>query len=152
MSGLEIQIWESAFRWNFKPWSIWDHKGRMLVRLVASNSWWLFGLQPARLLCAWDFSGKSTGVGCHFLLQGNPLARGSNPNLLCLLHCRQVFYLLNHQGSLIKGAKAGKREKSPKDWERGPCDTLGFYCLWGPAWILCSELRVHLMAMKSIFI
>ena len=27
------------------------------------------GLQPTRLLCPWDFSGKSTGVGCHFLLQ-----------------------------------------------------------------------------------
>ena len=28
------------------------------------------GLEPARLLCPWDFSGKNTGVGCHFLLQG----------------------------------------------------------------------------------
>ena len=27
-------------------------------------------LQPARLLCPWDFPGKNTGVGCHFLLQG----------------------------------------------------------------------------------
>ena len=27
------------------------------------------GLQPARLLCPWDFPGKSTGVGCHVLLQ-----------------------------------------------------------------------------------
>ena len=27
-------------------------------------------LQPARLLCPWDFSGKSTGVGSHSLLQG----------------------------------------------------------------------------------
>ena len=26
------------------------------------------GLQPTRLLCSWDFSGKSTGVGCHRLL------------------------------------------------------------------------------------
>ena len=26
------------------------------------------GLQPARLLCPWDFPGKSTGVGCHCLL------------------------------------------------------------------------------------
>ena len=25
---------------------------------------------PARLLCPWDSSGKSTGVGCHFLFQG----------------------------------------------------------------------------------
>ena len=23
------------------------------------------GLQPARLLCPWDFPGKFTGVGCH---------------------------------------------------------------------------------------
>ena len=27
------------------------------------------GLQPTRLLCPWDFPGKSTGVGCHCLLQ-----------------------------------------------------------------------------------
>ena len=25
------------------------------------------GLQPTRLLCAWDFPGKNTGVGCHVL-------------------------------------------------------------------------------------
>ena len=25
---------------------------------------------PARLLCPWDFPGKNTGAGCHFLLQG----------------------------------------------------------------------------------
>jgi len=29
----------------------------------------LHGLQPTRLLCPWDFPGKSTGVGCHCLLQ-----------------------------------------------------------------------------------
>ena len=28
------------------------------------------GLWPTRLLCPWDFLGKKTGVGCHFLLQG----------------------------------------------------------------------------------
>ena len=27
------------------------------------------GLQPTRLLHPWVFPGKSTGVGCHFLLQ-----------------------------------------------------------------------------------
>ena len=27
------------------------------------------GLQPTRLLCPWDFPGKSTGVGCHHLLR-----------------------------------------------------------------------------------
>ena len=34
----------------------------------------------------WDFPGKSTGVGCHFLLQGIFLTQGLNPDLLHLLH------------------------------------------------------------------
>ena len=36
--------------------------------------------------CPWIFPGNSTGVGCHFLLQG-------------ILHCRQMLYPLSHQGS-----------------------------------------------------
>ena len=33
---------------------------------------WPHGLQPSRLLCPWASQGKNAGVGCHFLLQGNP--------------------------------------------------------------------------------
>ena len=40
------------------------------------------GLQPTRLLCPWNFPGKNTGVGCHFLLQGIFLTQGSNLGLL----------------------------------------------------------------------
>ena len=53
------------------------------VRLLAT-----FGLQPARLLCPWDFPGKDArvgkdaGVGCHFLLQGIFPIQGSNLSLL----------------------------------------------------------------------
>ena len=36
---------------------------------VVSDSWWPHGLQPTRLLRPWNFPGKSTGVGCHCLLQ-----------------------------------------------------------------------------------
>ena len=35
---------------------------------VVSNSLRPHGLRPTRLLHPWDFPGKSTGVGCHFLL------------------------------------------------------------------------------------
>ena len=49
-----------------------------------------------RLLCPWDSSGRSTGVGCHFLLQGIFLTQGSNPGLL---HCKQTLYHLSHQQS-----------------------------------------------------
>ena len=34
-------------------------------RSVVSDSLRPHGLQPTRLLCPWDFPGKSTGVGCH---------------------------------------------------------------------------------------
>ena len=45
-----------------------------------------YGLQPARLLCPWDYSGKNTRVGCHALLQGIFLTQVSNFHLLFLLH------------------------------------------------------------------
>ena len=38
-------------------------------RSVVSHSSQPHRLQPTRLLCPWDFPGKSTGVGCHCLLQ-----------------------------------------------------------------------------------
>ena len=50
------------------------------------------GLQPCRLICPWDSPGKSTGVGCHFLLQGLFLTQGSNPCLQWLLHRRRILY------------------------------------------------------------
>ena len=34
------------------------------------------------LFCPWDFPGKNTGVGCHFLLQGIFPTQGSNLHLL----------------------------------------------------------------------
>ena len=48
-----------------------------------------YRLQPARLLCPWDFPGKNIGVGCHFLFQGIFPTQGSNS---CLLHCRWILY------------------------------------------------------------
>ena len=44
---------------------------------VMSNSLWPHGLQPARLLCPWDFPCKNTGMSCHFLLQGIFPTQGS---------------------------------------------------------------------------
>ena len=59
-----------------------------LVRLcsVMSNCLWPHGLQPARLLCPWNFPGKKTREGCYFLLQGIFQIHGSNLRLLQLLH------------------------------------------------------------------
>ena len=53
---------------------------------VRSDSLRLYGLQPRRLLCPWDFPSKNTGVGCHFHLQGIFPTQGLNPCLLHLMH------------------------------------------------------------------
>ena len=44
------------------------------VAISFSNAWKSqpHGLQPSRLLRPWDLPGKSTGVGCHCLLQFDP--------------------------------------------------------------------------------
>ena len=54
--------------------------------------------EPTRLLSPRNVPGKSTGVGCHFFLQGIFPTQGLN---LGLSHCRQTLYRLSHQGSLI---------------------------------------------------
>ena len=56
---------------------------------VVSNSLPPLRLWPIRLLRTWDFPGKSTGVGCHHLLQGTFPIQGSNPGLL---NCRQMLF------------------------------------------------------------
>ena len=53
-------------------------------------------MDPTRLLCAWNSPGKNTRVVSHSLLHRNFLTQGLN---LDLLHCRQILYHLNHQGS-----------------------------------------------------
>ena len=63
---------------------------------VIFNSLQTHGLQPTRLLCPWNFSGKNTGVGSHSLLQRIFPTQGQD---LGLQHRRQILYRLSHQGS-----------------------------------------------------
>ena len=56
---------------------------------VVFNPLRLHGLWPARLLHPWNFPGKNTGVGCHFLLQRIFPTQGFNPCLLCPLHWQE---------------------------------------------------------------
>ena len=80
------------------------------------------GLQPTRLLRPWDFPGKSTGVGCHFLLQGIFLTQGL---ILGLLNCRQTHYRLSHQGSDTIHKDKLKMDLRPK------CKTRNYISLRG---------------------
>ena len=59
-----------------------------IVTFVIKNTLF-FGLYPARLFCPVNSPGNNTGVGCHALLQGLFLPKGSK---LGLLHCRQILF------------------------------------------------------------
>ena len=74
-------------------------KIRKRVLAEASGSLRPHGLQPTRLSCSRDSPGKTTGVGCHVLLQGIVLSQGLNPSLLKLLHGQADSLPLSHLGT-----------------------------------------------------
>ena len=63
----------------------------LCVCSVMSNSLRPHGLQPARLLCPWNFPGKSTAVGYYSLLQSIVPTRGLNTCLNKLLGLLQAL-------------------------------------------------------------
>ena len=61
--------------------------GKVKVKVKLLSCVQLFGAYqapPTRLLLPWEFPGKNTGVGCHFLLQGNLPNQGVKPGSLAL--------------------------------------------------------------------
>ena len=76
-----------------------------MCALVVHSVWFFvtpWTVWPTRLLCPWDFQGKNTGVGCHFLLQGIFLTQGSSwPRNRTSISCMasRFFYCLSHQGN-----------------------------------------------------
>ena len=107
--GLKQRQTKDQESWLFKKYTtkgLYYWLFSTLINIFTSGKKWscsvvcdclrIHGLQLTRLLCPWNFPGKSTGVGCHFLLQGIFLTQGSS---LGLPHCRQRLYRLIHQGS-----------------------------------------------------
>ena len=50
------------------------------------------GLEPTRLLCPWDFPGKNTTMGCHFLLQESSPTRDRTCVFCFSCIGRQILY------------------------------------------------------------
>ena len=76
--------------------SPWPHmKSESESHSIISDS-----LRPHGVYSPWNSPGQNNGAGNLSLLQGIFLTQGLNPHLLCLLHCRQILYVLSHQGSV----------------------------------------------------
>ena len=67
----------------------------VVAYFLSLTLWDLMDCSPPCSFCLWDFPGKNTGVGCHFLLHGIFLTQGSN---LCLLHWQVGSLPLSYQG------------------------------------------------------
>ena len=74
-----------------------SHVMSCVSRSVVLDNLWPLDCSPPGSSVHGIFPGRSTGVGCHFLLQGIFPTQGSNP---ALPYCRQLLYHLSHQGSL----------------------------------------------------
>ena len=73
-SGVWVYLWK---RQILHPHHIFPIVAVQLLSCVQ-----LFVTPWTWLCCPWDFPGKNTGVGCHFLLQGIFWTQGSNSRLL----------------------------------------------------------------------
>ena len=76
-----------------------EPQGRVCVCSVMSDSLGPHGLQVTRLFCPWDFPGKNTRVGCHFLLQRIFPTQGLNSCLPSLLLWQVGSLSLSHLGN-----------------------------------------------------
>ena len=113
---------------------------------VVSDSSRPHGLQPTRLLCQWDFPGKSTGVGCHHLLRWMSLPvckNGTDEN--------SAFTRLSHcASSVVKREQLKGHHTIYKPAGRSHPD----FALPNPFWamirqvliddILCAEARIRI--------
>ena len=69
---------EFTYKWYIIYYHFLFAKSILLLLLncsVMSDSLWPHRLWPSRVLCPWNFPGKNTGVGCHFLLQSKAYSK-----------------------------------------------------------------------------
>ena len=77
--------------------------------------------------CPWDFLGKNTGVGCHFLFQGIFPTQGSN---LSLLRWQADSLPLSHQGSPVSSLILNKMPLASAELLQGEHLGVSQECTW----------------------
>ena len=105
---------------------------------------------PTKFLCPWDSIDKNTGVGSHFLLQGNFLTQGLNLCLLSPALAGRLFttsttweYLLAWKNNLKKETSVWHEYGSSvyPSWEK----KYDLIKIWSPSsWISAQEGNQHI--------
>ena len=116
-------------------------------RSVVSDSQRPHGLQPARLLCPWDFPGKSTGVGCwlcyKFCDSHYPLLRFSN-SLGWLTKLRKKHCLHLQMCQKVCNSERAKCKRRMGGCGELPCPSMPFHAL------PCPSLPFHALPWPSM--
>ena len=110
-----------------------------------SDSLWPQGLYPSWLLCSWDSPGNSSGVGCHFLLQG--------------------IFLTQEDPLLLSPALTGRFFTTSATWEAPywigpPCESpliktlsskmVTYWCIWRSA-LQRGNIEGYIVHPKTYF-
>ena len=97
----------------------------------------------------WNSPGQNTGVGSLSFFQGIFPTQGSNPGLL---HCRQIFYQLNHQRSPRILEWVTYHLSSRSSWSRNQtrvsCIAGGFFTNWDTREAL-EEIKIAISSPLS---
>ena len=104
-------------------------------------------LQPARLLCPWDFPSKNTGGDCHFLLQGIFQAPGIEPAYPDSPALAGGFFTTEPQGNLTLYANAFQNLGLTTPHPLQYLHIISSVCWSAPAWsqicLSCPGLRTE---------
>ena len=126
-----------------------DFSASLPARSVMSDSLRPHWLEPARLLCPWNFPDKNIGVGCHFLLWGIFLTQGWSLHLVHLLQMIQwssnlhIFIMSNFR-YLFLCVRANWSSFSMNSSTLLPIFLLGCCSVSGESCIWCTCYRVHI--------
>ena len=113
---------------------------------VVSNSLWPHGLQPTRLLCPWDFPGKSTGVGCHCLLWQFCL------NLYLFIGCAGSSMLHGFPAVVTGRGCSLTAVHRPLLWRSTGSGEHGLLRLWLPGSVIAAHGLSHSRQVESSWI
>ena len=135
---------------------LWSPSVCMLSCSVVSDSLGPHGLQPTRLLCPWNFPGKNTGAGYHFV-QGIFPTQELNPLSPASLVLADRFFTTEPPGkplmiTIIIIWKGTLPLPTSQLWRQ--CGAFSSYLLVTPSWnifVAVSAPTFHELTCRNVF-
>ena len=87
----KLKMWDDSTTEKYKDPVVYSVTDKQLKKDTGKYRIYNFVDESSKINEPWDFPGKNTGVGCHFLLQRILPTQGSNPHLL---HCYMDLFSL----------------------------------------------------------